>query len=113
MTEEQEKEMLEQAKQYHAEDFLQQAVDLLKVKKKLDISIVECEWFIGGKKRELALKVDFKVEGHYVLVNILETVFKDYYRQYDEKIGIKSEMPMKTKILLRIAYLLFAHRNDD
>lgn len=61
---------------------------------------------------ELTLKIIYSVNGHAVILRIVEQVFKDYQRQFDAKIGIKPEMKMEHKIILRLAYLLYTHRED-
>ena len=58
------------------------------------------------------LKIIYSVDGRTIVLRVIEQVFKDYQRQIDAKIGIKPEMKMGSKIILRLAYLLFTHRND-
>ena len=58
------------------------------------------------------LKIIYSVNGHAVILRVIEQVFKDYQRQVDAKIGIKPEMKMEHKIILRLAYLLYTHRED-
>ena len=103
--------MLQGAKEYDAEKYLAQAAQLLYVKKKIKIEIQETEWYVSEIKGDLVLRVNFTADGHYAIINILETIFKDYQRQYDETIGIKPGMDMKTKIILRLAYLLFKNKD--
>ena len=103
--------MLQGAKEYDAEKYLAQAAQLLYVKKKIKIEIVDTEWYVSEIKGDLVLKVDYKADDHYAIINILETIFKDYQRQYDETIGIKPGMEMKLKIVLRLAYLLFKNKD--
>ena len=102
--------MLQEAKKYDAEKYLAEAVKLLKRNKKIDIEIVDCEWFVVANK--LILKIIYSVSGHAIILKVIEQVFKDYQRQVDAKIGIKSEMKMAHKIILRLAYLLYTHRED-
>ena len=102
--------MLQRAKEYDAEKYLAMAVRSLKRNKKIDIEIVDCEWFVVANR--LILKIIYSVNGHAVILRVIEQVFKDYQRQIDAKIGIKPEMKMGSKIILRLAYLLFTHRND-
>ena len=102
--------MLQGAKEYDAEKYLVEAAKLLKRNKKLDIEIVDCEWFVVANK--LILKIIYSVNGHAVILRVVEKVFKDYQRQVDTKIGIKPEMKMEHKIILRLTYLLYTHRED-
>ena len=102
--------MIQEAKKYEAEKYLAEAAKLLKRNKKIDIEIVDCEWFVVANK--LILKIIYSVNGHAVILRVIEQVFKDYQRQVDTKIGIKPEMKMEHKIILRLAYLLYTHRED-
>ena len=101
---------LQEAKKYNAEKYLAEAAKLLRLNKKIDIEIVDCEWFVVANR--LILKIIYSVSGHAVILRVIEQVFKDYQRQIDAKIGIKPEMKMEHKIILRLAYLLYAHRED-
>ena len=102
--------MLQGAKEYDAEKYLAEAAKLLKRNKKIDIEIVDCEWFVVANK--LILKIIYSVNGHAIVLRVVESIFKDYQRQIDAKIGIKPEMKMESKIVLRLAYLLYMHRGD-
>ena len=102
--------MLQEAKKYDAEKYLAEAAKLLKRNKKIDIEIVDCEWFVVANR--LILKIIYSVNGHAVILRIIEQAFKDYQRPADAKIGIKPEMKMEHKIILRLAYLLYTHRDD-
>ena len=102
--------MLQGAKKYNAEKYLAEAAKLLRLNKKIDIEIVDCEWFVIANK--LILKIIYSVSGYTVILKVVEAVFKDYQRQVDAKIGIKPEMKMEHKIILRLAYLLYTHRED-
>ena len=102
--------MIQEAKKYEAEKYLAEAAKLLKRNKKIDIEIVDCEWFVVANK--LILKIIYSVNGHAVILKVVESIFKDYQRQVDTKIGIKPEMKMEHKIILRLAYLLYTHRED-
>ena len=101
---------LQEAKKYDAEKYLAEAAKLLKRNKKIDIEIVDCEWFVVANK--LMLKIIYSVNGHAIILRVVEQVFKDYQRKIDAKIGIKPEMKMNSKIILRLAYLLYTHRED-
>ena len=101
---------LQEAKKYDAEKYLAEAAKLLKRNKKIDIEIADCEWFVIANR--LILKIIYSVSGHTVTLRVIEQAFKDYQRPVDAKIGIKPEMKMGSKIVLRLAYLLFTHRND-
>ena len=101
---------LQEAKKYNAENYLAEAAKLLRRNKKIDLEIVDCEWFVVANR--LILKIIYSVSGHAVILRVIEQVFKDYQRQIDAKIGIKPEMKMEHKIILRLAYLLYAHRED-
>ena len=102
--------MLQEAKKYDAEKYLAEAVKLLKRNKKIDIEIADCEWFVVANK--LILKIIYSVSGHAIILRVIEQAFKDYQRPADAKIGIKPEMKMEHKIILRLAYLLYTHRDD-
>ena len=101
---------IREAKKYNAEKYLAEAAKLLKRNKKIDIEIVDCEWFVVANK--LMLKIIYSVNGHAVILRVIEQAFKDYQRPADAKIGIKPEMKMEHKIILRLAYLLYTHRED-
>ena len=102
--------MIQEAKKYDAEKYLAEAAKLLKRNKKIDIEIVDCEWFVVANR--LILKIIYSVSGHAIILRVIEQAFKDYQRPADAKIGIKPWMKMGSKIVLRLAYLLFTHRND-
>ena len=101
---------IQEAKKYNAENYLAEAAKLLRLNKKIDIEIVDCEWFVIANR--LILKIIYSVSGHAIILRVVEQVFKDYQRQVDTKIGIKPEMKMEHKIILRLAYLLYTHRED-
>ena len=101
---------LQEAKKYDAEKYLAEAVRSLRRNKKIDIEIVDCEWFVVANK--LMLKIIYSVNGHAIILRVIEQAFKDYQRPVDAKIGIKPEMKMEHKIILRLAYLLYTHRED-
>ena len=102
--------MLQGAKEYDAEKYLVEAVKSLRRNKKIDVEITDCEWFVVANK--LILKIIYSANGHNVILRIVESVFKDYQRPVDTKIGIKPEMKMYSKIILRLAYLLYTHIYD-
>ena len=102
--------MPQEAKKYEAEKYLSEAAKWLRRIKKIDIEIVDCEWFVVANK--LVLKIIYSVSGYTVILKVVESVFKDHQRQVDAKIGIKPEMKMGSKIILRLAYLLYTHRED-
>ena len=102
--------MLQEAKKYDAEKYLAEAVKLLKRNKKIDIEIADCEWFVVANK--LILKIIYSVSGRAIILRVVESVCKDDQRQIDAKIGIKPGMEMRHKIILRLAYLLYTHRED-
>ena len=101
---------IQEAKEYDAKKYLTLAVGALKRNRKVDIEIVDYEWFVVANK--LMLKIIYSVDGRTITLRVIESVFKDYQRHIDAKIGIKPEMELKHKIILRLAYLLFTHRND-
>ena len=102
--------MLQEAKKYNAEKYLAEAAKLLRLNKKIDIEIVDCEWFVVANR--LILKIIYSVNGHAVILRVIEQAFKDYQRPVDAKIGIKPDMKIEHKIILRLAYLLYTHRED-
>ena len=101
---------LQEAKKYNAEKYLAEAAKLLNRNKKIDIEIVDCEWFVVANR--LILKIIYSVNGHAIILRVIEQAFKDYQRPADAKIGIKPDMKMEHKIILRLAYLLYTHRED-
>ena len=101
---------IQEAEKYNAEKYLALAVGALKRNMKIDIKIVDCEWFVVANK--LILKIIYSVSGRAIILRVVESVFKDYQRQIDAKIGIKPGMEMRHKIILRLAYLLYTHRED-
>ena len=102
--------MLQGAKEYDAEKYLAEAAKLLKRNKKIDLEIVDCEWFVIADK--LIFKIIYSVSDNTVTLLVAESVFNEYQKQIDAKIGIKPGMEMKHKIILRLAYLLYTHRED-
>ena len=102
--------MIQEAKKYEAEKYLTKAVKLLERNKKINIEVADYEWFVIAY--ELIFKIIYSVDGNTVTLLVAESVFNEYQRQVDAKIGIKPEMKMESKIVLRLAYLLFTHRND-
>ena len=104
--------MLQGAKEYDAEKYLADAAKLLSRNKKLNVEVNDCEWYVNDITNRLVLKIWYSVDGHDVLLRVVESVFKDYQRQADAEIGIKPGMEMKHKIILRLAYLLYKHRED-
>ena len=78
---------LQEAKKYDVEKYLAEAVRSLRRNKKIDIEIVDCEWFVVANR--LILKIIYSVSGHTVTLRVIEQAFKDYQRPADAKIGIK------------------------
>ena len=101
---------IREAKKYNAEKYLAEAAKLLKRNKKLDIEVADYEWFVIAY--ELTFKIIYSVDGNTVTLLVAESVFKDYQRQFDAEIGIRPEMKIEHKIILRLAYLLYTHRED-
>ena len=102
--------MLQGAKKYDAEKYLAEATKLLKHNKKIDIEIVDCEWLVILNK--LIFKIIYSIGGRTVTLRVAESLFKEYQKKVDTRIGIKPEMKMEHKIILRLAYLLYTHRDD-
>ena len=98
------------AKKYNVEKYLVMAVMALKRNFKVKVDIKDCKWLVVANN--LILKITCLVDNRTVTIRVVESVFKDYKRPVDDKIGIKPEMKMGSKIVLRLAYLLYAHRND-
>ena len=86
------------------------AVGALKRNFKVKIDIKDYKWLVV--KNKLILKITCLIDNRTITIRVLESVFKDYQRQVDDRIGIKPEMKMGSKIVLRLAYLLYTHRND-
>jgi len=106
-------DMLQRTKKYNAEKYLAEAAKLLLRNKNIKIEIATCEWAISRGSGRTILKIQYSANGHEVALNIVESVFKDYHRPIDdEKIGIKPDMNIKYKIILRLAYILYRHRED-
>ena len=103
---------IQEAKKYDAEKYLAEAAKLLKRNKKIDIEIVDCYWYVNEVANKLVLKIIYSADNHGEVLKVIESVFKDYQRQVDAKIGIKPEMKIEHKIILRLAYLLYTHRED-
>ena len=101
---------IQEAKKYDAEKYLAMAVKAIKRNFKIDIDIKDWKWLAIANKH--ILKVTCLVDGRTVTIRVPESVFKDYQRQVDARIGIKLAMKLETKIILRLAYLLYTHRND-
>ena len=101
---------IQKAKKYDAEKYLVMAVRALKRNFKVNVDIKDCKWLVVSNK--LILKITCLVDNRNVTIRVIESVFKDYQRPVDTKIGIKPEMKMESKIVLRLAYLLYMHRND-
>lgn len=101
---------IQEAKKYDVEKYLALAVRAIKRNFKVDVDIKDCKWLVVANK--LILKIIYSVSGHTVILRVVEQVFKDYQRQVDTKIGIKPEMKMELKIILRLAYLLYTHIYD-
>ena len=101
---------IQEAKRYNAEKYLALAAGALKRNFKIDIDIKDCKWLAVANK--LILKITCLVDGRTVTIRAVEPVFKDYKRLVDDRIGIKPGMKRITKIILRLAYLLYTHRND-
>ena len=97
-------------KKYEAEKYLTKAVKLLERNKKINIEVADYEWFMIAY--ELVFKIIYSVDSNTVKLLVAESVFNEYQRQVDAKIGIKPEMKMESKIVLRLAYLLYMHRED-
>lgn len=104
--------MLQEAEKYDAEKYLAEAAKLLSRNKKIDIEIADCEWYVNPSAAKPVFKIIYSVDGHGITLRVGESTFKEYQRQFDDKIGIKPGMEMKHKIMLRLAYLLFARRGD-
>ena len=99
-----------EAKKYNVEKYLAMAVMALKRTLKVKVDIKDCKWLAVANKP--ILKVTCLIDNRTVTIRVLESVFKDYQRQVDARIGIKPEMKMRSKIILRLAYLLYTHRYD-
>ena len=104
--------MLQRAKEYNAEKYLAEAANLLSRNKKLDIEINDCEWYVNDIANRLVFKIRYSANNNDVELRLVESVFKDYHRDADEKIGIKPDMSMENKIKIRLAYVLYLHRDD-
>lgn len=102
--------MLQGAKEYDAEKYLVEAVKSLRRNKKIDFEIADCEWLVILNKP--IFKIIYSVGGNTVTLLVAESVFNEYQKQIDAKIGIKPGTEMKNKIILRLAYLLYTHRED-
>ena len=101
---------IQEAKKYDVEKYLVMAVMALKRNFKVKVDIKDCKWLVVANN--LILKITCLVDGRTVTIRAVESVFKDYQRQVDASIGIKPEMKMGSKIVLRLAYLLYMHRYD-
>ena len=101
---------IQEAKKYDVKKYLAMAVMALRRTLKVKVDIKDCKWLVVANN--LILKITCLVDGRTVTIRAVESVFKDYQRQVDAKIGIKPEMKIGAKIVLRLAYLLYMHRED-
>ena len=101
---------IQEAKRYNAEEYLAKAVKAIKRNFKIDIDIKDWKWLVVSNN--LILKITCLIDNRTVTIRVVESVFKDSQRQVDARIGIKPWMEMWQKIVLRLAYLLYAHKND-
>lgn len=103
---------LQWAKKYdfNVKKYLVMAVGALKRNFKVKVDIKDYKWLVVTNK--LILKITCLIDNRTVTIRVVESVFKDYQRPVDDRIGIKPEMKMGSKIVLRLAYLLYTHRND-
>ena len=101
---------IQKAKTYNVEKYLNMAVMALKRNFKVNVDIKDCKWLVVTNN--LILKITCLVDNRTVTIRVIESVFKDYQRPVDTKIGIKPKMKMGSKIVLRLAYLLYMHRTD-
>ena len=103
---------IQKAKKYdvNVKKYLVLAVEALRRNFKVKVDIKDYKWLAVANK--LILKITCLVDGRTVTIRVVESVFKDYQRQVDARIGIKPEMKMEPKIILRLAYLLYTHRED-
>ena len=103
---------IQKAKKYdvNVKKYLVLAAEALKRNFKVDVKITDWKWLVVANK--LILKITCLIDGRTVTIRAVESVFKDYKRLVDDNIGIKPEMKMGSKIVLRLAYLLYTHRND-
>ena len=104
--------MLQKTEKYNAEKYLAEAVKLLSRNKKINVEVIDYEWYISEPINKPIFKIIYSVGQGNIVLKVLETVFKDYQRKVDDTIGIKPEMKMEHKIILRLAYLLFMHKED-
>ena len=112
MTEEEKATLLQRAKQYNAEAILNEAAKLLSINKKIKVEIDDCEWGFSKVTDVLIFKIWYSVNGNNVVINLIEGVFKDFDRKSDKDIGIKPGMSLRQKVILRLAYVLYKHRED-
>ena len=101
---------IQEAKKYNVEKYLVLAVKALKRNLKVDVKITDWKWLVVANT--LILKITCLVDNRTVTIRVVESLFKDYQRPVDANIGIKPEMKMGSKIVLRLAYLLYMHRTD-
>ena len=101
---------IQEAKKYNVEKYLALAIRALKRNFKVKVDIKDYKWLVVSNN--LILKITCLIDNRTVTIRVVESVFKDYKRLVDDRIGIKPEMKMGSKIVLRLAYLLYTHRND-
>jgi len=94
-----------------AMEYLNTAAMLLKKNKNIDIRILRCECGTCSFGDTL-VRVLYSADGHEVRLHILDMVFKDESMKIDAAIGIKPDMSLNAKALLRIAHMLYVHRKD-
>ena len=97
---------------YDAGGCLKRAAELLYKNKKMKVEISGYDWRVSVVSEKVILQILYSADGREVKLNVLETIFRDYDRPVDKLIGIPEELDLKSKTVLRLAYLLYTHRKD-
>lgn len=87
------------------------ACALLRKNKGLNIHLLSCKCGTHPTGKTL-VSILYSADDNEVRLHVLDKVFKDENLKADASVGIKPGMSLKTKILLRVARLLYTHRKD-
>ena len=108
--EEQELQILNE--KYRVTHYLKLAIDLLRRNYPIPFEILETKWYLGLTD-EPRLEITYKVDDDYtVTVKIIDSLFTAGELQVDKLSGADKVNNWPLKIAVRLAYILYNHRND-